>query len=67
MQSEPESFFSRSTIPFLASNRFMKKILTIIGVVLCITGLLTLIQYLMDYQVLSEYSKGYVWEKYSLQ
>lgn len=41
----------------------MKKILNSLGILLLLAGIIPLIQYLIDYKILSEYGKGYVWGK----
>lgn len=41
----------------------MKKILYTLGILLLLAGIIPLFQYLLDYNVLSEYGKGYVWGK----
>lgn len=41
----------------------MKKILNSLGILLLFAGIIPLIQYLIDYKILSEYGKGYVWGK----
>jgi uncharacterized membrane protein len=41
----------------------MRIFLQIIGVLLCIIALISLFSYLGDYQILSEYGKGFVWGK----
>jgi hypothetical protein len=39
----------------------MKKLFLILGIILCLIGGLQTGRYLVDYDVLSEYGKGYVW------
>lgn len=39
----------------------MKKALVIIGVIFCLMGLFQGYKYILDYNLLTEYGKGYVW------
>tara|TARA_R110002072_G_scaffold214159_10_gene371293 strand:+ start:103 stop:285 length:183 start_codon:yes stop_codon:yes gene_type:complete len=41
----------------------MKNLKTIIGLLLIIIALISLIEYAIDYNQLSEYGKGYIWGK----
>ena len=41
----------------------MKKLLLILGIILVLASLFSIGQYIGDYQVLSEYGKGFIWGK----
>ncbi|KOH43874.1 hypothetical protein [Sunxiuqinia dokdonensis] len=44
----------------------MKKFLRITGIVLSFFSFLSLLKYIFDYNILSEYGKGYLWGKITL-
>lgn len=39
----------------------MKKLLIIIGILFSLVGIFQTTQYIFDYNILSEYGKGYIW------
>ena len=41
----------------------MKKLLLILGIILVLASLFSIGQYIGDYEVLSEYGKGFIWGK----
>ncbi len=41
----------------------VKKLLLILGIIVCLFALVPLVQYVFDYQQLSEYGQGFIWGK----
>lgn len=41
----------------------MKKVLLYVGIIICLLGLVPLVEYLFDYNKLSDYGKGFIWGK----
>ena len=39
----------------------MKKLLLVLGIIVVIASLIRIGQYVADYQILSDYGKGYIW------
>lgn len=44
----------------------MKKMLLLLGILLILASLFSIGQYISDYNVLSEYGKGFIWGKFLL-
>lgn len=38
----------------------MKKVLIALGIILCLTGLFPVLQYMFDFNILSSYGKGFI-------